>query len=177
MLYSYCSCLLASFKAFLSLVPRPPLFLPSVCVHNNTREWRTRFCWSSAPVYYCEPKWKVNMGQAGERGQAFPTPYCKQLKLGRRKGLGTRLAVLQSLGHSTFSFFFTSIQMSVPLVTGAVFFFSANNRLMILLWWFNRKGRIALGSDDVLIPATCSSVQHPLYSCSLYRIAGNIGDL
>ena len=31
-----------------SLVPRPPLLLPSVCVHNNTRKW------SSAPVYYCE---------------------------------------------------------------------------------------------------------------------------
>ena len=25
----------------LSLVPRPPLCLPSVCVHNNTREWKT----------------------------------------------------------------------------------------------------------------------------------------
>ena len=25
----------------LSLVPRPPLFLPSVCVHNNTRERKT----------------------------------------------------------------------------------------------------------------------------------------
>ena len=24
-----------------SLVPRPPLFLPSVCIHNNTREWKT----------------------------------------------------------------------------------------------------------------------------------------
>ena len=24
-----------------SLVPRPPPFLPSVCVHNNTREWKT----------------------------------------------------------------------------------------------------------------------------------------
>ena len=24
-----------------SLVPRPPLFLPSVCVHNNTREQKT----------------------------------------------------------------------------------------------------------------------------------------
>ena len=22
----------------LSLIPRPPLFLPSVCIHNNTRE-------------------------------------------------------------------------------------------------------------------------------------------
>ena len=31
-----------------SLVPRPLLLLPSVCVHNNTRKW------SSAPVYYCE---------------------------------------------------------------------------------------------------------------------------
>ena len=31
-----------------SLVPRPPLLLPSVCVHNNTLKW------SSAPVYYCE---------------------------------------------------------------------------------------------------------------------------
>ena len=30
-----------------SLVPRPPLFLPSICVHINTRMW------SSAPVYYC----------------------------------------------------------------------------------------------------------------------------
>ena len=31
-----------------SLVPRPPLLLPSVCVHNNTQKW------SSAPVYYYE---------------------------------------------------------------------------------------------------------------------------
>ena len=24
-----------------SLIPRPPPFLPSVCVHNNARKWKT----------------------------------------------------------------------------------------------------------------------------------------
>ena len=50
-----------------SLVPRPPLFLPSVCVHNNTRMW------SSAPVYYCERKWKAKKG--GGLGTRLVTLY------------------------------------------------------------------------------------------------------
>ena len=29
------------FHLITSLVPRPPLFLPSVCVHNSTWEWKT----------------------------------------------------------------------------------------------------------------------------------------
>ena len=29
----------------ISLVPRPPLFLPSICVHNNTREQKTGKKW------------------------------------------------------------------------------------------------------------------------------------
>ena len=40
-----------------SLGPRPPPFLPSVCVHNNTRERN-----------YCERKRKVKTGEAWERG-------------------------------------------------------------------------------------------------------------
>ena len=24
-----------------SLVPRPPLFLPSICIHKNMRQWKT----------------------------------------------------------------------------------------------------------------------------------------
>ena len=47
-----------------SLVPRPPLFLPSICVHNNTREWKTGEKRSSNFVYCYERKWKVIMGEA-----------------------------------------------------------------------------------------------------------------
>ena len=46
-----------------SLVPRRPAFLPSVCVHDTST-----LQMSSAPVYYCEHKWKVKMGEAWERG-------------------------------------------------------------------------------------------------------------
>ena len=45
------------------------MFLPSVCVHNNTREWKTS--WSSAPVYYCECKRKVKTGEAGNEAKAY----------------------------------------------------------------------------------------------------------
>ena len=45
-----------------SLVPRPPPFLPSVCAHSNTQQWKT------TSVYYCEHKWKVqNRGGLGMR--------------------------------------------------------------------------------------------------------------
>ena len=44
-----------------SLVLRPPPFLPSVCIHNNTQKW------SSTPVYYCEHKWRQNVGGLGTR--------------------------------------------------------------------------------------------------------------
>ena len=42
-----------------SLGPRPPPFLPSICVHNNTRE---------RSVYYCEHKREIKMGEAWDRG-------------------------------------------------------------------------------------------------------------
>ena len=53
------------------------MFLPSVCVHNNTREQKTSwssapvyYCerWSSGTVYYCECKWKVKTGGGGGGG-------------------------------------------------------------------------------------------------------------
>ena len=58
-----------------SLGPRPPPFLPSVCIHNNTRERKTgekHFRRSSAPVYYCERKRKVKTGEAREGGGGLP---------------------------------------------------------------------------------------------------------
>ena len=39
-----------------SLISRPPPFLPSTCIHNNQ---------SSVPMYYCECKRKVKMGELG----------------------------------------------------------------------------------------------------------------
>ena len=47
--------------AWCSLVPRPPPFLPSVCVHNNTRNRKISEKWKPvfAPLYYCKRKWKV----------------------------------------------------------------------------------------------------------------------
>ena len=65
-----------------SLIPRPPPFLPFVCVHNNTQEWKTSeythcrqlstlspfFSWSFTPVYCCECKWTVKTGVAWEWG-------------------------------------------------------------------------------------------------------------
>ena len=45
------------------------MFLPSVCVHNNTRERKTS--WSSAPVYYCECKRKVKTGEAVNEAKAY----------------------------------------------------------------------------------------------------------
>ena len=58
-----------------SLVPRPPPFLPSVCVHNNTREWRPVliFRWSSNSVYCYERKQKVKMGEAWEQDYTHTT--------------------------------------------------------------------------------------------------------
>ena len=56
------------------------MFLPSVCVHNNTRERKTSwssapvyYCerWSSATVYYCECKRKVKTGEAGNEAKAY----------------------------------------------------------------------------------------------------------
>ena len=56
------------------------MFVPSVCVHNNT--WERKTSWSSAPVYYCERwtsatvfycecKWKVKTGEAGNEAKAY----------------------------------------------------------------------------------------------------------
>ena len=45
-----------------SLVPRPPLFLASVSVHNDTQELKT------ISMYYCERKQKVKTGEAWEQG-------------------------------------------------------------------------------------------------------------
>ena len=44
----------------IEFVPRPPLFLASVTIHNNTQEWKI------TSVYYCECKRKVKMGEAWE---------------------------------------------------------------------------------------------------------------
>ena len=55
------------------------MFLPSICVHNNTRERKTSrssapvyYCerWSSATVYYCECKRKVKTGEAVNEAKA-----------------------------------------------------------------------------------------------------------
>ena len=113
--------------------------------------------------------WRTRLG--------FPYPLLQAIKTWKEERPGNEAGCFIVFGTFYFFIFFYIYSDVGPIGDWCCFFFSANNRLMILLWWFNRKGRIALGSDDVLIPATCSSVQHPLYSCSLYRIAGNIGDL
>ena len=62
-----------------SLVPRPPLFLPSVCIHKNTRERKTGkqsiFFWSSTPVY-CKCKQKVKTGEAWEQDYFYLLCMC-----------------------------------------------------------------------------------------------------
>ena len=35
-----------------SLVPKPPPFLPSVCIHNNTREQRPILIFGDLPIPY-----------------------------------------------------------------------------------------------------------------------------
>ena len=66
----------------LRLVPKPPLFLPSVCVYNNAREHcaNCRLNNSSAPVYCCEHKWKVKTGEAWKTycPLSFSLPACRQ---------------------------------------------------------------------------------------------------
>ena len=63
------------------------MFLPSVCVHNNT--WERKTSWSSAPVYYCE-RWtsatvfyceckrKVKTGEAGNEAKAYASKSVEQ---------------------------------------------------------------------------------------------------
>ena len=61
----------------LSPVPRPPLFSPSVCIHNNTREQNTpglNFRRSSDSVYYCECKRKIKTWEAWDRGYISLVP-------------------------------------------------------------------------------------------------------
>ena len=54
-------------------VPRPLLFLPSVCVHNNTRNWKIsgKLKLVFTPVYCYEHKRNVKMGEAWEQGYAW----------------------------------------------------------------------------------------------------------
>ena len=64
MLKAYLRAQAPSLSAFVlidSLVPRPPPFLPSVCVHNNFRQ-------SSDSVYYCEHKREIKTGEAWDQG-------------------------------------------------------------------------------------------------------------
>ena len=53
-----------------SLVSRPSPFLPSICIHNNQ---------SSAPVYYCERKRKVKMGELGVGTRLHTVVVCNNL--------------------------------------------------------------------------------------------------
>ena len=45
-----------------SLVPRPPPFLPSVSIHNNTWEWKTEKAWEHSPCTF------VSGHEGGHRG-------------------------------------------------------------------------------------------------------------
>ena len=58
-------------QVLLSLVPKPPSFLPSICIHNNTWERKTGvliFCQSSNFMCYCECKGKIKMEGAWDQG-------------------------------------------------------------------------------------------------------------
>ena len=113
--------------------------------------------------------WRTRLG--------FPCPLLQAIKTWKEERPGNEAGCFIVFGTFYFFIFFDDYSDVGPIGDWCCLFFPANNRLMILLWRFNRRGRIALGSDDVLISAMCFPVQHPLYSCSLYRIAGNIGDL
>ena len=48
-----------------SLVPRPPQFIPSICVHNNTRERKTSKKWGrSGSIHHMSGR-KVDVGRGG----------------------------------------------------------------------------------------------------------------
>ena len=48
-----------------SLVPRPPPFLPSVGVHNNTREWKTGKKWGRPGSIHHVSGREVDVGGEG----------------------------------------------------------------------------------------------------------------
>ena len=69
-----------------SLVPRPPPFLPSICVHNNTQEQKTREVYLGMRLVflYCKlhgPGWNtVNATAQSQLSQAYSyAGACTQL--------------------------------------------------------------------------------------------------
>ena len=59
-----------------SFVPRPPLFIPSVCVHNNTREWKTSKKWGRSESIHHVSRRKVDI-----RGRGWYSQICNVLNL------------------------------------------------------------------------------------------------
>ena len=59
-----------------SFVPRPPPFIPSVCVHNNTREWKT-----SKKLGRFESVHHVSRRKVDIRGRGWYSQICNVLNL------------------------------------------------------------------------------------------------
>ena len=61
-------------QTILSLAPRPPPFLPSVCIHNNTQERKTsgkrfNFCRSSIPCIIVNEHGRSKQGRPGTEAE------------------------------------------------------------------------------------------------------------
>ena len=127
--YSYCSCLLTSFKAFLSLVPRPPLFLPSVCVHNNTRQWRTRFLlvFCSRVLLWTQMEGKYGAGWRTRLG--FPYPLLQAIKTWKEERPGNEAGCFIVFGTFYFFIFFYVYSDVGPIGDWCCFFFFSKQQI------------------------------------------------